>query len=363
MFRVLSAVAPASRAQRGAFSRALWTGGATRPLAPLAGYAGAPMPRRQPQPQPQPQPLARPSWTRAQCTAAAPQSDSPAAPSPTSSSASSLPAPSTKREKALKKWGWALDLLGLNSEESQRNRGSEMLFASAQEQARSPGLAERFALPAPGEEGGAAFRAQHALLVLHVWAVHRRLVQEASGTEGKLMQEALFDRLWEQSVLMIRALGVQELTVNKHLKELQQVSFGAMISYDNGLQDPDDPLDALAGALYRNLYARNDDVPEDVVMGLAEYAVAQIGHVQDADWEQLIEGRIAWQGATGEAAARAGGGGGGGGGGADGAGAAAASPATVTTGEGEWRQALDERGRTYWWHTVTRETAWDDPTK
>ena len=73
-------------------------------------------------------------------------------------------------------------------------------------------------------------------------------------------------------------------------------------------------------------------------MGLAEYAVAQIGHVQDADWEQLIEGRIAWQGATGEAAARAGGGGGGGGGGADGAGAAAASPATVTTGEGEWRQ-------------------------
>ena len=29
-------------------------------------------------------------------------------------------------------------------------------------------------------------------------------------------------------------------------------------------QSPDDPLDALAGALYRNLYARNDDVPEDV---------------------------------------------------------------------------------------------------
>ena len=46
----------------------------------------------------------------------------------------------------------------------------------------------------------------------------------------------------------IRALGVPELTVNKHLKETQTFSFGAAMAYDHGLKDS---KDSLAGAIYR----------------------------------------------------------------------------------------------------------------
>ena len=70
--------------------------------------------------------------------------------------------------------------------------------------------------------------------------IHNRL--RHSGEAGKLLQEALFDRCWEDTVKRIRALGVQELTVNKHLRETQTFSFGAAVAYDHGLQEDLDTL-------------------------------------------------------------------------------------------------------------------------
>eukprot|EP00937_MAST-01D_sp_MAST-1D-sp2_P004528 g4528.t1 len=282
---------------------------------------------------------------------------------PTAGAAPDSPVASSQ----LGRWGWALDALGLNSAEGQRNAGSELVFASALQQSREPSLAAEFQLRRPAaacaaagdevEEAAAVplqyrapalpFRLQHALLMLHVWVLHRHLAQ--SGEEGKLLQEALFDRTWEHSILMIRALGVNELSVNKHLKELQKVSFGALMSYDTGLSadagDDDGGAAAavpeeLAGALYRNLYARDESAEEEAVLALAGYARRQLDAVRGVAWADLLEGRIPWDGAgLGEAAAA---------GGADG-------------GAGEWRMAMDQRGRTYWWHTRTREAVWEDP--
>ena len=39
-----------------------------------------------------------------------------------------------------------------------------------------------------------SFRAAHGLLIVHVWMLHKRLLME--GEEGKILEEALFDRLW-----------------------------------------------------------------------------------------------------------------------------------------------------------------------
>lgn len=49
------------------------------------------------------------------------------------------------------------------------------------------------------------------LLVLHVWMVHKRLLPE--GKPGLLIQEALFDELWEDTCNRIRGQGVVELSV------------------------------------------------------------------------------------------------------------------------------------------------------
>jgi len=124
---------------------------------------------------------------------------------------------------------------------------------------------------------------------VHVWMLHKRLLQE--GEEGKVLEEALFDRLWyvpfppslpsflppslqcfahptlppslppfpifhrDETTARIRALKVNELSVNSYVKEVQAYSFGACVSYDaaQALDTEEDRVDELAGALYRYL--------------------------------------------------------------------------------------------------------------
>ncbi|RYG62707.1 hypothetical protein EON64_17360, partial [archaeon] len=80
---------------------------------------------------------------------------------------------------------------------------------------------------------GSDFRSRHLLLVLHVWMVHKRLMQE--GREGLRVQEALFDELWEDSSQRLRAQGVGELSVNARLKEVQSLSFRCCVDLDHAL--------------------------------------------------------------------------------------------------------------------------------
>ena len=59
------------------------------------------------------------------------------------------------------------------------------------------------------------FRPRHALLLAHVWLIHKRLL--ADGESGKLMQESIFDLLWDDTSMRIRSMGINELSVNKNL--------------------------------------------------------------------------------------------------------------------------------------------------
>lgn len=45
-----------------------------------------------------------------------------------------------------------------------------------------------------------------------MWMLHRRLIM--LGGEGTLLDEALYDELWEETSRRIRALGVGEMSVN-----------------------------------------------------------------------------------------------------------------------------------------------------
>jgi len=51
------------------------------------------------------------------------------------------------------------------------------------------------------------------MLVLHVWMVHKRLLLE--DKQGLLVQEALFDELWEDTSNRIRGQGINELSVRE----------------------------------------------------------------------------------------------------------------------------------------------------
>ncbi|GAB5036192.1 ubiquinol-cytochrome c chaperone [Nannochloropsis oceanica] len=208
-----------------------------------------------------------------------------------------------------------------------------------------------------------SFRAAHGLLVVHVWMLHKRLLRE--GEEGKVLEEALFDRLWDETTARIRALKVNELSVNSYVKEVQSYSFGACVSYDaaQALETEEDRVDELAGALYR-------------------YVQRELDSLMMLPKEAIFESRFKW-GPLPSWGGRAGGRGGG-----------RVAPRYVRSdgkavpdeeeeeeeGEeevekeegktqaeeeedkrGEWRTAFSEQGRMYYWNVRTRESTYEKP--
>ena len=196
---------------------------------------------------------------------------------------------------------------------------------------------------------GEEFRSKHHLIMLHCWLVHKRLIVE--GSRGKTVQEAMFDELWEDTSNRIRGVGVNELSVNKHLKEVQGSSFRYCLELDEALtkEHNDEILEEVGGALWRYNFVRNDDVEVDHVMAMAEYVFREYESLQSVGDTAICEGRIQfgelpeWPGASVRV---------------DGSGMYAEGKAPDA---GEWKQAISNDGRVYWWNTQTRESRWTLP--
>ena len=109
-----------------------------------------------------------------------------------------------------------------------------------------------------------------------------------------------------------------------------------MVSYDTGLAEGG--TEELAGALYRNLYGRDDRVAEEDVLALAEYAQRQRIAVAETPLDEMAEGRVRWAAVDPDGKA----------------------PVEGDARPSEWRKALDSRGRAYWWHTESLEVKWDE---
>lgn len=243
---------------------------------------------------------------------------------------------------------------------------------------------------------GSDFRSKQMILVLHIWMIHKRLMVE--GKPALLIQEALFDELWEDTSNRIRAQGIGELSVNRYLKDVQGYSFRCCVELDHvlslpptaplvnpsGSEDEKDVvyhsyeeriLDELAGALWRGVYLRREDVPEDHVLALAEYVRREQLSLLDLSQQAIFEGRILWgkppawkkrssiqhiEDADGQLH--------------DNQVDAAKSEEQkekerqrrekilqVIKERGIWREAVAPDGRKYYWNSKTRESRWEKP--
>lgn len=107
------------------------------------------------------------------------------------------------------------------------------------------------------------FRSKQIMLMVHIWMMHKKLITE--GDDAQLVQECLFDELWEDTSNRIRGAGINELSVrlhthskcctflkvlnrsivlncmtvppqvNKYLKEVQNYSFRVCLELDHVL--------------------------------------------------------------------------------------------------------------------------------
>lgn len=242
----------------------------------------------------------------------------------------------TERQGQLDRWEWLLRLLGFMNEDDRLYRSSTCLFQSCANQTALPEFYRALHVSPD-------FRAQQALLMVHVWLVHRRLALE--GDEGKVMQELVFDRFWEETVVRIRYLNVSELTVNKHLAEVQQVGFNACIAYDRGLKES--PA-AFQNAIAKHLLENETPTGLRLASDMAEYMKRELKNLEKVDAKYILAGTIPW-----------------------GPHPTASADAPVAEDErdytligqkvGNWRTALDNRGKLYYWNMTTRFSVWDRP--
>lgn len=162
------------------------------------------------------------------------------------------------------------------SKQTNRILMAESLFQAATTQASDPRWY------GPGRIGR-DFRSYQAILTMHIWFLHKRLVsvdQATATTTGTfdphtaaLIQEELFDILWIDTSNRMRAHGVSEMLIQKNLKKVQQYTFMHMFHYDHCytadelLENPSDRLEALKMTIKTHVLLlpslTNDDEPDE----------------------------------------------------------------------------------------------------
>lgn len=243
----------------------------------------------------------------------------------------------TKSSVNIEKWKWLFDKLGYNNEANQLYFRSGSILHSCINQTAMPEFYRALQLTPD-------FRGQQALLMLHVWIVHRRLVKE--GTHGKLIQEHVFDRLWEETSFRLRHQEISELTVNKYLNEVQQMCFSACVAYDRGLEE--NGAEGLISPLSKHLLNEEKNAKYVEATAMSKYVMKHLKAFESAPFADLEVGAIPW-----------------------GPRLLNRDPVSNTVAEleshisgrqyKEWRSALDARGRIYYWNMRTRISSWDLP--
>merc|ERR1740124_1974144 len=83
---------------------------------------------------------------------------------------------------------------------------------------------------------GAEFRPRHAMITMHLWFLQKRLIRDGSQN-SLLTQEELFEVFWDDTRKRIRAEGLAEMSINKHLTDIQQYTFQHLTHYDHAFQE------------------------------------------------------------------------------------------------------------------------------
>mmetsp|Transcript_13724 Transcript_13724/g.22385 ORF Transcript_13724/g.22385 Transcript_13724/m.22385 type:complete len:302 (+) Transcript_13724:180-1085(+) len=227
-------------------------------------------------------------------------------------------------------WSWFLKLFGYYGKESTDIRTGQALFRSCEEQSILVARDESFGLNFEWDSKK-NFMVRQQLVLLHLWMLHRRLVSdEIPG--GKELQEAVFDTFWENTTRRIRATGVPEMSVNKHLNVVQKSCFTAAVNYDYGYNLQDENLE-LGSTIWRSIFGSEAKTPDQCVYRMAEYVRTQTEDLEKLDEQHLRKGQVNWITTD-------------------------TDPANLF---GEWRQAISVSGRAYWWNVKTRESQWEHP--
>jgi len=201
------------------------------------------------------------------------------------------------------------------------------------------------------------FRTRHAIMTMHLWFVHKRLtLEKISPEDAELVQEELFEMFWYDSTCRIRAEGINEMMVNKNLKEVQQLTIQHCVHYDHAFtfEDPVRRREELVLAIWKHVLLLDKDANDDVINRLAMYVEWQYENVvhklPENYWQ---EGRIEWGNVLDFKQVY------------DNNGKLIPNSIKDDTNlralPNEWVEALTQSGDKYYWNHLTMDSQWDKP--
>lgn len=203
------------------------------------------------------------------------------------------------------------------------------------------------------------FRNRHALLTMHIWLLHKRLISDKFDEDSALMiQEELFNILWEDTMCRIRKEGVNELLVNKNLLQVQQYTFLHLTNYDHIytelLDKPAERLKELRKLVWQHIFVRDEAVKSrtDHLDRIAWYIEANYQNII-MEWpdDYYRSGRVAWVNLPDFDDLK------------DEKGTA--MPVNPLHPEDilpePWLKSITLKGIEYYWNPVTMESSWDRP--
>jgi len=202
----------------------------------------------------------------------------------------SSPAPSQSSEQEK---GFFQKLWDKNSYKGNLSRHlqSERLFRTAQIRAFDPQWYNSGHI-------SPSFKSKHAILTMHIWFLHKRLLQtDVNRYAALLVQEQMFEAFWADTLSRIRAEKVPELTTGRHLKNMQKTSFLQCMNYDHvfELDSSKDRREELCRAVWNHLLGMDENAPDDLINRLAMYIEFQHDNIMyNLPEEYWREVRIDW---------------------------------------------------------------------
>ncbi len=176
-----------------------------------------------------------------------------------------------------------------------------------------------------------------------------------------LLQEEFFETFWHDTKLRIRYEKVQELMVEKSLKDVQNYTFQHFMALDHAIDNNNEQLfdnprirEDLGLALWTHVYRSNDEIQDEVVDCLADHVLQQFHNIVYLLPQKYFDGgRIKWIECPSEVISSI-------------AGVVDDSTGVIRERLGEklpphWFTNLTEAGKVYYWNEQTRTSSWERP--
>lgn len=155
---------------------------------------------------------------------------------------------------------------------------ADAAYAAVVAQARSPALYREAGVPDTPE-------GRYDMIGLHAFLLFHRLA--GSGPEAERFSQAVFNRMAKDFESNLRAMGISDITVPRHMKKLARGFYGRLKAYRAALDASDDV--ALAAALERNLLA-GEVADRSQTDRLVPYVRGQVAALAGRPTEELVRG-------------------------------------------------------------------------